>query len=82
MRPRVYSWFWWVYSAGLIRLSPAFAERDTAWQQHDATVEPPTEKEMHAWLRLSDDEQAAVVLAYSGRRPQVGRLSLKGDTAL
>ena len=54
---RRYSWFWLNYCAGLITLSPAWAERDdgpTPFEYDDWAT----------WLRRSDAEHAVIVAEY------------------
>lgn len=71
MTTHCYSPFWLGYAAGRVRLSAIWADRELALRRavEVGSVEavPPTE--MHAWLRLSDQEHSDQVFAYAGTRP-------------
>lgn len=59
----MYSQFWLGFANGLLCLSDAWRGRD----EHEAD-EPLPNEEMHAWLRLPEQERNAVTNNYSGRR--------------
>lgn len=62
----VYSAFWLAYAAGLIALSPVFAERDSGLDPHPLEAMP-----MARWLRMRDADRADVVESYAQRRPRM-----------
>lgn len=56
---RRYSSFWLAYVAGLISLSPLWADRDAP-----AQPDPFDDEEMASWLRRSDAEHQAILASY------------------
>lgn len=66
----MYSSFWLGIAAGLITLSPIWADRDEPVELHPAEA-----IDMAAWLRLPDAERITIVEQYTTRRPRLSRLN-------
>lgn len=84
---RFYSPFWLAFAARIITLGPIWAQRDREAEMisascvpdvdPDTLVHPAETLDMHAWLRLSNREHAAVIVAYAPNRKS-DPLRLKG----